>query len=196
MGIGPGSPAVVLIAISLLGAGPVPPVTPPPVLDPTALHLESHRLRSAVVYVGTVSAVRRLGDLDGLTGPTQGRMEATVAIGKMLRTIAGAAVPAEAVVQFDDRTPDPEGDGFYSLAVGQTVLVFADGWAPAYPGELFHGAPASLAADVKALRDFVASLDADGLALHGLTAVTRALQVRLYDNAMAAMAPSARKGSK
>jgi hypothetical protein len=190
--IGPGSPAV-LIAMSLLG--PVPAVAPP-VMDPTALHLESHRLRSAVVYVGTVAALRRLGDLDGLTGPTQGRMEATIAVGKMLRTSAGTPVPAEAVIPFDDRTPDPEGDGFYSLGVGQTVLVFADGWAPAYPRELFHGTPASLAADVKALRDFVASLDADGLVLHGLTAATRASQGRLYDDALAAIAPVARKGPK
>ena len=194
MWIGPGLPAV-LIAVSLLGAGPVPAVAPP-VMDPTALHLESHRLRSAVVYVGTVSAVRRLGDLDGLTGPTQGRMEATIGIGKMLRTIAGAPVPGEAVVEFDDRTPEAEGDGFYSLGVGQAVLVFADGLAPAYARELFHGTPATLAADVKALRDFVASLDADGLALHGLTAATRVSQVRLYDDTLGAIAPMARKGSK
>jgi hypothetical protein len=96
--------------------------------------------------------------------------------------------PPEAAVKFDDRTPEEEGDGFYSLAAGEAVLVFADGFEPAYPRELLHGAPAALSAEVKALRDFVASMDADTLGLHGLTAATRASQVALYDAALASIA--------
>jgi hypothetical protein len=155
--------------------------------EPPALHLESWRLRSRAVFVGTVTGVQRLGALDGLTADTQGRMEATVKIDKALRVPAGAA-PAEAVVKFDSRTPDPEGDGFYALAVGEKVLVFADGFEAAYPRELLHGTPADLAAAVKTLRDFVNTMDADTMRLHSLTPATRTSQVRLYDEALAQLA--------
>ena len=167
--------------------------SPAPAFDPTALHLESHRLRSAVVYLGTVTAIRKLGDLDGLSGEGQGRMEATVHVTKSLRAGAGVTVPADVAVEFDDRTPEPEGEGFYALGSGEAVLVFADGVEPAYPREMLHGAPAALAADVKALRDYVASMDADTMGLHGLTAVTRAGDVKLYEQAVALLT---RVGSK
>jgi hypothetical protein len=157
--------------------------------DPPALHLESWRLRSGAAFVGTVSAVQRLGALDGLTAETQGRMEATVTIDKVLRAPAGAApAAAEVIVKFDSRAPEPEGDGFFSLAAGERVLVFADGFEPAYPRELFHGAPKDLTAAVKALRDFVATMDAPTTALHGLTPATRASQVKLYDDALGLLA--------
>ena len=157
--------------------------------DPPALHLESWRLRSGAVFVGTVTGVQRLGALDGLTAETQGRMEATVTIDKVLRAPAGAApAPAEVVVKFDSRAPEPEGDGFFSLGAGERVLVFADGFEPAYPRELFHGAPKDLIAAVKALRDFVATMDAPTTALHGLTPATRASQVKLYDEALGLLA--------
>jgi hypothetical protein len=155
--------------------------------DPPALHLESRRLRSGAVFLGTVTGVQRLGALDGLTAETQGRMEATIKIDKVLRAPAGAS-PGEAVVKFDSRAPQPEGDGFFALAAGERVLVFADAFEPAYPRELFHGAPADLAAAVKALRDFVATMDAPTMTLHGLTPATRASQVRLYDEALGLLA--------
>ena len=153
--------------------------------DPPALRLESWRLRSRTVFVGTVTGVQRLGALDGLTGDTQGRMEATINIDKALRVPAGVAAPAETVVKFDSRTPEPEGDGFYALAVGERVLVFADGFEAAYPREMWHGAPADLAAAVKTLRDFVNTMDAATMPLHSLTPATRTSQVRLYDEALA-----------
>jgi hypothetical protein len=156
--------------------------------DLSALHLENRRLRAPAVYVGTVSSLRHVGGLEGLTGETQGRMEAAVRIAKVLRAPAGAAVPEEAPLRFDSRAPEPEGDGFYALAPGEAVLVFADGFEAAYPSELLHGAPAALAAAVKELRDFVAGMDADTLRLHGLTAASRLAQVRLYDQALAALA--------
>jgi hypothetical protein len=153
--------------------------------EPPARHLESWRLRSRVAFVGTVTAVRRLGALDGLTGDAQGRMEATVRIDKVLRApTSGAAAPAEAAVKFDSRAPEPEGDGFFVLAVGEKVLVFADSFDPAYPRELFHGAPKVLAAEVKTLRDYVNTMDAPTMGLHGLTPATRTSQVRLYDEAL------------
>jgi len=156
--------------------------------DPPARHLESWRLRSRVAFVGTVTAVRRLGALDGLTGGAQGRMEATVRIDKVLRAPAGApAPPAEAAVRFDSRAPEPEGDGFFVLAVGEKVLVFADSFEPAYPRELFHGAPKILAAEIKTLRDYVNTMDAPTMGLHGLTPATRTSQVRLYDEALAVL---------
>ena len=160
--------------------------------DPPALHLESWRLQSRTVFVGTVTAVRRLGALDSLTADTQGRMEAVVKIDKVLRAPAGTAAPAEASVKYDSRAPEPEGDGFYALAVGERVLVFADGFEPAYPRDLFHGPPADLAAAVKALRDFVSTMDADTMRLHSLTPATRTAQVRLYDQALGLLTRAAR----
>jgi hypothetical protein len=136
------------------------------------------------VFVGTVTGVRRLGALDGLTADTQGRMEATVKIDKVLRAPAGAPAPAEAAVKFDSRAPEPEGDTFFTLAAGERVLVFTDGFEPAYPRELIHGAPKDVAVAIKALRDFVATMDAPTTALHGLTPATRASQVRVYDEAL------------
>ena len=87
-------------------------------------------------------------------------------------------------MKFDSRAPEPEGDGFFALAVGEKVLVFADSFEPAYPRELFHGAPKVLAAEIKTLRDFVNTMDAPTMALHGLTPATRTSQVRLYDEAL------------
>ena len=168
-----------LTAVLVLAASIVPRS------DPPALHLESWRLRARAAFVGTVTGVQRLGALDGLTGDTQGRMEATVKIDRPLRVPAGVAAPAEAVVKFDSRAPEPEGDGFYALAVGEKVLVFADGFEAAYPRELLHGAPTDLAAAVKTLRDFVNTMDADTMRLHSLTPATRTSQVRLYDEALA-----------
>jgi hypothetical protein len=152
--------------------------------DPPARHLESRRLRSGAVYIGTVTAIRHLGALDGLTGDAQGRMEAAVKIEKVLRAPAGAAAPPEAAVKFDSRAPEPEGDGFFALAVGEKVLVFVDRFEPAYPRELFHGAAKDLAVEIKTLRDFVNTMDPPTMALHGLTPATRVSQVRLYDETL------------
>lgn len=171
------------LAASLL---PATAASPRPEMPVT--HLESRRLRSRAVYVGTVSAVRRLGGLDGLSGENQGRLEATIAVAKALRAPAGSAAPGEVRIQFDSRAPEPEGDGFYALAAGEGVLVFADGFEPAYPLELLHGPRPAVMAQVKALRDFVAAMDAATLRLHGLSPATRASQVRLYDDALAALA--------
>ena len=94
-------------------------------------------------------------------------------VAKALRVPAGVAAPEEAFVRFDSRAPAPEGDGFYALAVGEAVLVFADGFEAAYPRELMHGPPAVLAAQVKTLRDFVAAMDEGTMRLHGLLPATR-----------------------
>ena len=149
-------------------------------------HLESHRLRSRAVYVGTVSAVRRLGALDGLTGRDQGRMEAAVKVAKALRVPAGVAAPDEIRLRFDSRAPAPEGEGFYALAAGEGVLVFADGFEPAYPRELMHGPRPAGRAGQGAAR-FRGAMDEGTMRLHGLTPATRASQVRLYDQALAAL---------
>ncbi|HUG54936.1 MAG TPA: hypothetical protein VMR21_15100 [Vicinamibacteria bacterium] len=171
-------------AVGLTAAGVLAAAEPP------VPHLESRRLRSAAVYLGTVTALRRLGSLDGLEAEMQGRMEATVALTRVLRAPSGAAgtTPAEVAVRFDSRAPAPEGEGFYTLAPGEAVLVFADGLEPAYPRQLLHGTPAGLAAEVKALRDFVAAMSPASMRLHGLTAATRLSQVRLYDAALSAIA--------
>ena len=147
-------PAAILVTL-LLPAPPSPKPAPRPEMPVT--HLESRRLHSRAVYVGTVSAVRRVGGLDGLSGPSQGRMEATIGVGKALRAPAGVAAPGEVRLQFDSRAPEPEGEGFYALAAGEGVLVFADGFEPAYPLEMLHGPRPVVTAQVKALRDFVAA---------------------------------------
>lgn len=177
---------LVLTTAALLKA--LVPAPPSPLPEMPVTHLESRRQRARAIYVGTVSATRRVGGLDGLAGPTQGRMEATIGGIKMLRTPAGSAAPADVRIQFDSRAPEPEGDGFYALAAGEGVLVFADGLEPAYPLELMHGPRTVVTAQVKALRDYVAGMDAATMRLHGLTPATRTSQVRLYDDALAALA--------
>ena len=164
------------------------PAAPSPRPEMPVTHLESRRLRARAVYVGKVSAVRRLGGLDGLSGENQGRMEATIDVVKALRVPTATAAPAEVRIQFDRRAPEPEGDGFYALATGEGVLVFADSFEPAYPLELLHGPRPVVTAQVKALRDYVAAMDAGGMRLHGLTPATRTSQVRLYDEALAVLA--------
>jgi len=169
--------------------------------DLSSLHLESLRLRAPVVYVGTVTAVRRVGSLEDLAGEAQGRMEAAIEVASVLRAPAGTTRPDSAPVRFDSRAPDPEGDGFYTLAAGEVVLVFADGFEAAYPREMLHGAAAALSGQVKELRDFVAAMDARTMDLHGLTAATRLSEVQLYDRALAALKspgrpPHGRPGAK
>jgi hypothetical protein len=152
-----------------------------------ARHLESRRLRAGAVYVGTVTGVRRLGSLDGLTADMQGRMEAAVQVAKLLRGPAGVP-PGEVALRFDSRAPEAEGDGYYTLAPGETVLVFADQLSePAYPREVFHGAPEALTAEVKTLRDALLAMDADVMRLNSVTPSARATQVRLYDQALVAL---------
>ena len=195
------SPALVLAAVMRAAAVAVSAAVVAAAVVPAARaraeapahQLEGRRVRAGAVYVGTISALRRLGSLDGLSGDTQGRMEATVQVAKLLRGPAGA--PAEVALRFDTRAPEAEGEGYYTLAPGEAVLVFADQVAePAYPRELWHGAPEALTAEVKALRDSVLAMDADALRLNGVTPATRAAQVRLYDQALAALSrlPAAR----
>jgi hypothetical protein len=162
-----------------------------------AHHLEGRRVRAGAVYVGTVTSVRRLGSLDGLTADTQGRMEATVQVAKLLRAPAGAPAAVEVAVRFDSRAPEAEGDGYYTLAPGEALLVFTDQVAePAYPREVLHGTPEALAAEVKSLRDALIAMDAEVMRFNGVTVWARAGQVRLYDQALATIArlPSVRAG--
>lgn len=154
----------------------------------TFRHLESVRLKAPVVYVGTVTDVRRVGSLEGLAGPTPGRMEATVTVGKVLRAPASLAPPAApVVVRYDTRSPEPEGDGFLSLEAGERVVVFAETFDKSYPRELLHGPPAGLNQQVANLRTALDAMDPPTLLLHGLTPATRAQQARLYDDVGAAL---------
>lgn len=153
----------------------------------TFRHLESVRLKAPVVYVGTVTGVKRVGSLEGLAGPTQGRMEATVTLGKVLRAPGQASPPAPVVIRYDTRSPEPEGDGFFNLEPGERVVVFAETFDKSYPRELLHGPPAGLTQQVAHLRAALAAMDASTLQLHGLTPATRAQQARLYDDVGAAL---------
>jgi hypothetical protein len=166
-----------LAALVLLAAAPEAPYR----------HLESVRLKAPIVYVGAVAEVKRVGALEGLAAPTQGRMEATVTVSKVLRAPAQAAAPASVVVRYDTRSPEPPGDGFFTLQVGDRVLVFAETFDKAYPRELLHGPPAGLSQQVANLRAALDAMDAPTLELHGLTPATRLQQVKLYEAAMAAL---------
>jgi hypothetical protein len=52
-----------------------------------------------------------------------------------------------------------------------------------------------VATAIKALRDFVATMHAPTTALHGLTPATRAVQVRLYDEALTAATKGCEKAT-
>jgi len=175
------------VAVTVV-SGAVARAEAPAQAEAPARHLESRRLRAGAVYLGTVMGVRRIGSLDELTADMQGRLEASVQLAKLLRGPSGVP-PAEVALRFDSRAPEAEGDGYYTLAPGEAVLVFSDQLAePAYPREILHGAPDALAAEVKGLRDALLAMDADAMRLNGVTPSTRAAQVRLYDQALAAIA--------
>jgi hypothetical protein len=156
-------------------------------VETPARHLESRRLRAPVVYLGTVSEVRRVGGLEGFDKPGQGRMEAVVKVARVLRAPAGASAAEEAIVRYDSRAPEPEGDGFHALAAGEKVLVFAGSFDKEYPLELWHGAAETVGREIGDLRAYVAAMDGDTLRLHGLTPATRAQQLRFYDAVLAAL---------
>ncbi len=155
--------------------------------EPPGRHLESQRLRAAAVYLATVTEVRRVAPLEDLDREAAGQMEATLKVTKVFRAPAGTAAPAETVVRYDSRAPEPEEDPYYALAAGETVLVFAGSFGKEYAVEMFHGAPAALNETIGALRAYVAAMDASTLRLHGLTPATRAGALRLYDAVLAAL---------
>src|SRR3982750_1679957 len=101
-----------LLLPAFLLAAALLPASPSPRPEMPVTHLESRRLGARAVYLGTVSAVRRLGGLEGLTGENQGRLEAAIGAVKALRAPAGIAASSEVRLPFDSRAPEAEGDGF------------------------------------------------------------------------------------
>jgi hypothetical protein len=146
-------------------------------------HVESRRVKAPVVYVGTVAAVTRVGNLDR---PQVGRMEATVKDVKVLR---GSPPEGGATVVFRyDHSDEPiEGGLFYRVSPGDLVVVFAGSLGKEYPLALVNGTAKVVGDDLRARRQWLAALDADGLRIQGVTEAQRPEQAKLYDRVLGAL---------
>jgi hypothetical protein len=147
-------------------------------------HVESRRLRAPVVYVGTVAEVTRVGNLDV---PQVGRMEASL---KDVKVLKGAPPPEGAgtvVLRYDHADEPIAGGLFYRVAPGDVVVVFARSLGKEYPMALVNGTAKVVGDDLRARREWLAALDADGLRVQGVTEAQRPDQVRLYDRILGAL---------
>lgn len=149
-------------------------------------HLESRRASAPVVYLATVAAVRETGPADAAGTPA--RMEATLAVGRVFRPAAlPGPAPAQAVVRYEQAGGAADGvpaGMSYRLAAGDRALVFAAAFVPAFPIEMIAGPPKAVAAQVKALRDYLAAMDEATAQLHGVTPAVKAQQTALYDRVL------------
>jgi hypothetical protein len=145
-------------------------------------HLESRRASAPVVYLARVAEVREVGPADAATG-TAARMEATLTPLKIYRPSPPPSPPGAVVVRYEQagRTPDEApAPVAYTLAAGDHVLVFASSFETGFPLEMAAGNARALAAQVTALRDHLARMDASQAALHGATPAVKAQQAALY----------------
>ena len=137
------------------------------------------------MYLATVTAIEQVGA--GETAGASPRMEATLKVDRVLK---GAATPAapDAVVRYEqaERTADDTPSGVsYRMAVGDRALVFSASFAKGFPIEMVVGPPKAVAAEVAALRAYLAAMDDPTARLHGVTPVIRARQTALYDRVLA-----------
>ena len=150
-------------------------------------HLESRRASAPFVYLAKVAEVREAGPADAATG-TAARMEATLTPVRIYRPQPPPSPPASVVVRYEqagkptDEAPAPVA---YTLAAGDHVLVFASSFDTGFPLEMAAGNPKALAAQVTALRDHLARMDASQAALHGATPAVKAQQTALYGRILA-----------
>jgi hypothetical protein len=115
-------------------------------------------------------------------------MEATLAPLRVYRPSPPPGPPASVVVRYEqagrpaDEAPAPLA---YQLAPGDHVLVFASSFETGFPLEMAAGSPKALAAQVTALREHLARMDASQAALHGATPEVKARQTALYGRVLA-----------
>jgi hypothetical protein len=146
--------------------------------------VEGRRVRAPVVYVGTVTEVRKLGSLDG---PQGARMEAVLKDVKVLRGPAPDDPAAPVSLRYD-HADDPEAGGLYHrAAAGDRVVVFARSLGKDYPLALVNGEAKVVGDGLRARRQWLLALDADGLRAQGLTEAQRPEQAKLYDRILAAL---------
>jgi hypothetical protein len=153
------------------------------------------------VYLATVSEVRQVAAADAPGSAP--RMEATLKVGRIFRPATPASpAPAEVVVRYEQASapasgimaPDKalglaeaheEAGIFYRLKAGDRALVFAGSFDKAFPIEMITGPPKAVAAQVSALRAWLAAMDDVAARLHGVTPPIRAQQIALYDRILA-----------
>lgn len=137
-----------------------------------------------MVYLATVTAVQQVGEADPGAVP---RMEGTLRVDRVLK---GTPLPpvTETVVRYEQAGKAPEGTPAgvsYRLADGDRALVFAASFEKGFPIEMIVGAPRAVAAEVAALKAYLAAMDEPAARLHGVTPAIRAQQTALYDRVLA-----------
>lgn len=156
--------------------------------------LESRRASAPVVYLATVTAIEDIGPGE-MPGPPIHMMQAALKVDRVLRSDAPTPVspatpypPATATVRYRRVVPGEEtlpATLFYKLAAGERVVVFAPSWEPSFPIEMVPGPAKAVAAQVTAIRDYLAAMDEMTASLHGVTPAIRARQAALYDRILA-----------
>ena len=139
--------------------------------------IESVRRKAAVVYVGSVKAVR-------LLTRTKFDIKAQAVI-DVLSVVRGAGNARAATVEYssyDDKTPMLEGGPQYQLRPGVKVVVFANSFASTIPpGYLLQGSREELLQRVVALRDALRQMSTDQLRVHEIDEGDRRIQLELYE---------------
>ena len=138
-----------------------------------------------MVYLGTVVSAAQVGE-----GPTPGSpppMDATVRIDRVLK---GTPLPpvTETVVRYEQAGKAVEGlpaGMSYKLAAGDRAVVFAASFDKGFPVEMIAGPAKAVAAELAALKAYLASMDEPAARLHGVTPAIKAQQAALYDRALA-----------
>ncbi len=139
-------------------------------------YVESVRVHSAVVYVGTASIVKLLGRSQfGIIA------RATLSVQAVGRGQAPATGKASLRYStYDDQTPANDGGLQYKISDHATVLVFADSFEDGSPSALWQGTSAEIMKVIESLADSVAKMTGDDLAFNGISQDDRESQLSLY----------------
>ena len=141
-------------------------------------YIESVRVHSAVVYVGTASSVEFLGRSQfGITA------RATLSV----QAVARGQVPATGQASlrystYDDQTPANDGGLQYKIRNHATVLVFADSFEEGSPSALWQGTPAEIMKVIESLADGVEKMSGEDLTFNRISQADRVSQLALYNS--------------
>ena len=147
-----------------------------------------------MVYLATVTAVE--AGQPASPAPDIQYARATLQVDRVLRPANASPPPAPVTVRYERaaRVPDESSTRMaYSLAAGDRAIVFASSFEPSYALEMVAGNAKAVAAEVTAIRAFLAAMDEQTARLHAVTPAIKAQQTTLYDRILAELAsPRAR----
>ena len=149
-------------------------------------YVESTRVHSAVVYVGTVSEVT-------LLGRNQFGISAKASVSDL--TVVRGQPPATGTASlryssYDDQTPVNDGGLQYRIRNHACVLVFADSMQDGSPSALWQGTPAEIIVRIESLANSVDNMSDEDLDFNGISSAERLVQLALYKSLLTKLRPS------